>query len=67
MKIKNLFVQNFTDGNILNVSKRDDFESRGIGLTIVSKIIRNNGGIIRRELDTEKGAKFYFTIINNSS
>lgn len=44
------------------LQRRDDFESTGIGLTIVSKIIKNNDGKIRVESDTGKGAKFYFTL-----
>lgn len=42
--------------------RRDDFESTGIGLTIVSKIIKNNDGKIRIESDTGLGAKFFFSI-----
>lgn len=44
------------------LQRRDDFESTGIGLTIVSKIIKNNQGQIRVESDTGTGAKFYFTL-----
>lgn len=44
------------------LQKRDDFESTGIGLTIVSKIIKNNFGEIRIDSAQGKGAKFYFTI-----
>ncbi|MFK7950267.1 MAG: ATP-binding protein [Saprospiraceae bacterium] len=44
------------------LQRRDDFESTGIGLTIVSKIIKNNQGQIRIESDIGKGAKFYFTL-----
>lgn len=44
------------------LQRRDDFESTGIGLTIVSKIIKNNAGTIRIESDIGKGARFYFTL-----
>jgi two-component system sensor kinase FixL len=44
------------------LQKRDDFESTGIGLTIVSKIIKNNFGEIRIDSAQGKGTKFYFTI-----
>lgn len=44
------------------LQRRDDFESTGIGLTIVSKIIKNNSGEIRIDSDTGKGAKFFFSI-----
>ncbi|NJN77905.1 MAG: hypothetical protein HC803_05880 [Saprospiraceae bacterium] len=44
------------------LQRRDDFESTGIGLTIVSKIVKNNFGTVRVDSDEGKGAKFYFTI-----
>lgn len=44
------------------LQRRDDFESTGIGLTIVSKIIKNNLGQVRIDSGQGKGAKFYFTI-----
>jgi signal transduction histidine kinase len=44
------------------LQRRDDFESTGIGLTIVSKIVKNNLGQVRIDSDQGKGAKFYFTI-----
>jgi light-regulated signal transduction histidine kinase (bacteriophytochrome) len=44
------------------LQRQDDFESTGIGLTIVSKIIKNNLGQVRVDSDKGKGAKFYFTI-----
>lgn len=44
------------------LQRRDDFESTGIGLTIVSKIIKNNGGKIWVESEEGQGTDFYFTI-----
>jgi two-component system, LuxR family, sensor kinase FixL len=41
---------------------RDQFESTGIGLTIVRKIIETAGGRIWLESDPGKGSCFYFTI-----
>jgi two-component system, LuxR family, sensor kinase FixL len=48
------------------LQRRDDFESTGIGLTIVSKIVKNNFGQVRVDSDTGQGAKFYFTIKKKS-
>lgn len=48
------------------LQRRDDFESTGIGLTIVSKIVKNNLGQVRVDSDTGQGAKFYFTIKKKS-
>jgi light-regulated signal transduction histidine kinase (bacteriophytochrome) len=42
--------------------KKDEFESTGIGLTIVSKIINQNNGKIRIDSEEGRGAKFYFSI-----
>ena len=44
------------------LQRRDDFESTGVGLTIVSKIIKNNGGKIWVESTEGQGTEFYFTI-----
>lgn len=41
---------------------RDSFESTGIGLTIVKKIIEEQGGTINIDSEEGKGAKFIFTI-----
>jgi len=49
---------------------RDEFESTGIGLTIVKKIIENNGGRIWLDSEPGKGSTFYFTVprsINHES
>lgn len=40
---------------------RDEFESTGIGLAVVKKIIESEGGTIRLESDLGKGATFRFT------
>ncbi|KTC80892.1 ATP-binding protein [Legionella cherrii] len=40
---------------------RDEFESTGVGLTIVKKIIELNGGKIRVYSELGKGTTFYFT------
>ncbi len=42
--------------------KKDEYNSTGIGLSIVKKIISNNGGKIRVESEKDQGAKFYFTL-----
>jgi light-regulated signal transduction histidine kinase (bacteriophytochrome) len=44
------------------LQRRDDFESTGIGLAIVSKIVKNNFGQVRVDSDKAEGVKFYFTI-----
>lgn len=44
------------------LNARDEFESTGIGLTIVKKIIENAGGEIWLESEPDKGTTFYFTI-----
>lgn len=44
------------------LSPRDEFESTGIGLTIVKKIIENNGGRIWVRSKTGEGSTFLFTI-----
>lgn len=42
---------------------RDEYESTGIGLTIVKKIIESNGGVITVKSDPGKGITFTFTIL----
>lgn len=44
---------------------RDKFESTGVGLSIVKKIIETNGGKIWLKSEVGKGATFYFTIPKN--
>jgi PAS domain S-box-containing protein len=44
---------------------RDKFESTGVGLSIVKKIIETNGGKIWLESRVKKGTTFYFTIPKN--
>ena len=43
------------------LNARDNFESTGVGLAIVKKIIEEEGGTIRVESDKGRGAKFCFT------
>jgi two-component system, LuxR family, sensor kinase FixL len=44
---------------------RDKFESTGVGLSIVKKIIETNGGKIWLTSEVKKGSTFYFTIPTN--
>lgn len=44
---------------------RDKFESTGVGLSIVKKIIETNGGNIWLNSEIGKGTTFYFTIPKN--
>lgn len=44
---------------------RDEFESTGIGLSIVKKIVEEAGGNIRIESTPGEGAAFYFTVPKN--
>jgi signal transduction histidine kinase len=44
---------------------RDKFESTGIGLSIVKKIVETNGGKIWLESVINKGTTFYFTLPKN--
>ncbi len=40
---------------------RDTFESTGIGLSIIKKIVENRGGVVRVESKLGEGATFFFT------
>ncbi|MDF2892139.1 MAG: histidine kinase [Clostridia bacterium] len=44
---------------------RDKFESTGVGLSIVKKIIETSGGKIWLESGVDKGTTFYFTLPKN--
>ncbi len=44
---------------------RDKFESTGVGLSIVKKIVETNGGKIWLESELNKGTNFYFTLPKN--
>lgn len=47
------------------LSSRDEYESTGIGLTIVKKIVETDGGKIWLESKVGKGTTFYFTLPHN--
>jgi len=44
------------------LSSRDEFESTGVGLTVVKKIVELNGGKIWVESKVGEGSKFFFTL-----
>jgi light-regulated signal transduction histidine kinase (bacteriophytochrome) len=44
---------------------RDKFESTGVGLSIVKKIVETSGGKIWLESGVDKGTTFYFTLPKN--
>ncbi|MFC1620930.1 ATP-binding protein [Candidatus Omnitrophota bacterium] len=48
------------------LGKREDHEGTGAGLTIVKKIIENNGGKIWVESKMGEGTTFYFTVKDQS-
>lgn len=45
---------------------RDKFESTGVGLSIVKKIVETSGGKIWLDSEVEKGTTFYFTLPKNA-
>jgi signal transduction histidine kinase len=45
------------------LKSRDEYESTGIGLTIVKKIVEANGGMIKVNSSTGEGTTFTFTIL----
>lgn len=52
-------------GIFQTLHSKDEFESTGIGLSIVKKIIEEHGGTIKVESELGKGAKFSFTVPKN--
>lgn len=48
------------------LQSRDKFESTGVGLAIVKKIIEDTGGKIWLESEKGKGAKFFFTWLKHN-
>jgi signal transduction histidine kinase len=44
------------------LAPRDEFESTGVGLALVKKIVETNGGSIWLESEVGKGSTFYFTL-----
>ncbi len=47
------------------LTARDEFESTGIGLTIVKKIVELHGGKIWVESEVGEGTSFFFTLPSN--
>lgn len=57
------YPQIFKIFNTLQSKDRDKYESMGIGLSLVKKIVEANGGTISIESEEGKGATFLFTIL----
>ncbi len=49
------------------LSSRDEFESTGVGLTVVKKIVGHYGGKIWLESELGEGSTFYFTLPKQES
>ena len=49
------------------LSSRDEFESTGVGLTVVKKIVEYYGGKIWLESELGEGSTFYFTLPKQES
>jgi signal transduction histidine kinase len=48
------------------LNSRDTFESTGIGLAIVKKIVENYGGKIWLNSKVNEGTTFYFSVKKNN-